>query len=275
VTPERIAFGRQIYDFFTARGLPPHQAAAIAGNMAWEGGGRADLVNPGDNLKNSPNSPHSVGIGQWNDRAPALIAYARSQGLDIPQGDTRDARYMQDVIRRIPLEQQLGFAWNEMQGPERRAFQRLSQGGDLRSAAEGAISYHRPAGWTWGNPAAGHGFSNRVALGQQIMGFRPPAPIDESPGDPTGTVTRTPSLTPPSASPMVASANPGVPASPTLQSAIVDAVFGRGSGAGAQQQQRSGDIPQPGKIPQAPDPRSKVDIKRLLAIVNNRSKLGV
>jgi hypothetical protein len=105
----------------------------------------------------------------------------------------------------------------------------------------------------------------------------PAKPIDESPGDPTGTVTRTPSLTPPSASPMVASANPGVPASPTLQSAIVDAVFGRGSGAGAQQpqQQKSADIPQPGKIPQAPDPRSRVDIKRLLAIVNNRSKLGV
>ena len=43
-TNSRIQFGRQVYDYFIAKGLPPHQAAAIAGNMAWEGGGKAGLL---------------------------------------------------------------------------------------------------------------------------------------------------------------------------------------------------------------------------------------
>ena len=34
-----ITTGRQIYDYFIARGLSPHQAAAYAGNMAYESGG--------------------------------------------------------------------------------------------------------------------------------------------------------------------------------------------------------------------------------------------
>jgi hypothetical protein len=273
MTPERIAFGRKIFDYFVQRGLPPHQAAAIAGNMAWEGGGRTDLVNPGDNLKNSPNSPHSVGIGQWNDRAPALIDFARRSGLDIPQGDTRDPRYMQDVIRRIPLASQLDFAWSEMQGPEKRAYDRISQGSDLRSANAGAISYHRPAGWTWGNPEAGHGFMNRLSLANSIMNTQPAKPIDESPGDPTGTVTRAPTMAPPSASPMVAQANPGTPTSPTLQSTIMDAILKRSEKP--EQQTGASDVPRATAIPQAPDPRREVDLSRLLAIVNNRSKLGV
>jgi hypothetical protein len=221
--PSRIAFGRQVYDYFIARGMKPHQAAAVAGNMAWEGGGRSDLVNPGDNWKNSPNSPHSVGIGQWNDRAPALIQFARSQGLDVPQGDTRDQRYMQDVIRRIPLETQLAFSWNEMQGPERRAYQRISEGGDLRSATAGAIGYHRPAGFTWSNPEAGHGFSNRLSLASAIMGG------GDSPAQPQGSP-----VTPVSQSPVrTASAQGNDAMLPMLAQMLGMAIPGMGTAAAA------------------------------------------
>jgi hypothetical protein len=167
----RVAFGRQIYDYFLGQGLAPHQAAAVAGNMTWEGGGRADLVNPGDNWRGSPTAPHSIGIAQWNDRSPALIAFARSQGIDIPTGDLRDAGYARSVISRIPLQTQLQFAWQEMQGPERRAFAALRGATDLRGATAGAIGYHRPAGFTWANPYAGHGFSGRLGLAQQIQGY--------------------------------------------------------------------------------------------------------
>ena len=166
---DRLALGRQIYDYFVGKGLAPHQAAAIAGNMAWEGGGRIDLVNPGDNIKNSPRSPHSVGVGQWNDRLPALVDYARKSGINLPDGDLRDAGYVRDVARQLPLNTQLDFAWNEMQGPERRAYEGITSGQDLRSAAAGAIGYHRPAGWTRSNPYAGHGFDNRVAIADQIL----------------------------------------------------------------------------------------------------------
>lgn len=165
----RTEIGRQIYDHFISQGLQPHQAAAIAGNMAWEGGGRTDLVNPDDNYRNSPRSPHSIGIGQWNDRAPALIAFARQQGIELPEGDMRDVGYMREVARRIPLQTQLQFAWSEMQGPEGRAYRGIRDAPDLRGATAGAISYHRPAGWSWSNPYGGHGFDGRYSLAQQIL----------------------------------------------------------------------------------------------------------
>jgi hypothetical protein len=108
----RMGVGGEVYKYFLGKGLQPHQAAAIAGNMAWEGGGKSDLVNPGDNWRNSPGSPHSVGIGQWNDRVPALIRFAREQGIDIPQGSLTNTAYAREVIRRIPLQTQLDFAWS-------------------------------------------------------------------------------------------------------------------------------------------------------------------
>lgn len=172
----RMAIGRQVYDYFVGRGLQPHQAAAVAGNMAWEGGGRADLVNPNDNRRNSPNSPHSFGIGQWNDRLPALIAFARGQGIEIPEGDLRDVGYVRSLGRLIPLQTQLAFAWDEMQGPEARAGTGVRSAEDIRGATAAAIGYHRPAGWTRGNPESGHGFADRLALAERVLadaGARP------------------------------------------------------------------------------------------------------
>lgn len=165
----RLTFGQQVYGFFKQKGLPDHQAAALAGNFAWEGGGKTDLVNPGDNWKNSPKSPHSFGIAQWNDRLPGLIDYAKRNGANIPQGDLRDVNYLKSIAPQLPLQTQLGYAWEEMQGSEKRAFDTLKGGSDLRSATAGAISYHRPAGWSWGNPMAGHGFQGRMQLADRIM----------------------------------------------------------------------------------------------------------
>lgn len=183
---DRTAIGQQIYAYFLNRGLAPHQAAAIAGNMAWEGGGRADLVNPGDNYRNSPNSPHSFGIAQWNDRLPRLIEHARTQGAEVPQGDLRDAGYVRSLGQYLPLDRQLDFAWSEMQGPEARALDAIRSGQNVRSSAAGAIGYHRPAGWTRDNPYAGHGFSDRVSLAEQILraGNQQPATVSKLPMSP-------------------------------------------------------------------------------------------
>ena len=165
----RLAIGSQIYQYFLDKGLPPYQAAAAAANMAWEGGGRANLVNPGDNYKNSPAAPHSVGVGQWNDRSRALFDYARSQGIDLPQGDMRNKAYVQDAINRIPLKTQLDFAWDEMHGPERYAFGKLTSSDNLHDANAGAIGYHRPAGYSRGNPEGGHAFNQRMQIAQDIL----------------------------------------------------------------------------------------------------------
>jgi hypothetical protein len=211
---DKLAFGRKVYDFFKKQGLNDAQAAAIAGNMAWEGGGRADLVNPGDNWRNSPYSPHSAGIAQWNDRLPNLIKYARTQGIEIPEGRLTDANYVRKAIAAIPLETQLGFAWQEMQGPEGRALAMIKAGEDLPTAARGAISYHRPAGWTWNNPAGGHGFQGRMSLAEQIMrAAQQPAPAQVAQA-PAG-VLNDASAAPPPAPPAAGAVTPPAATVPT------------------------------------------------------------
>lgn len=164
----QLDLGQKAYGFFKSKGLPDYRAAALAGNFAWESGGRTDNINPWDNKKVF-NSPHSFGIAQWNDRLPGLIDYARKSGAEIPQGDLRDVNYLKSIAPKLPLQTQLEYAWNEMQGPEKRAFDTLQGSTDLRSANAGAISYHRPAGWSWGNPMAGHGFQGRMQLADKIM----------------------------------------------------------------------------------------------------------
>lgn len=227
----RLQFGQQVYDYFLSKGLQPHQAAAIAGNMAWEGGGRIDLINPNDNLRNSPRSPHSFGVAQWNDRLPGLIAYARSQGKDIPEGDLRDVNYLRSIAPQLDTQTQLGYVWQEMQGPEGRAFRNISGAQDISGATAGAIGYHRPAGWTMANPTAGHGYSNRLALANQILAQGPGAP--PAPQPPDGMDARTynapqapnspaqPPGSPPAYSPGSVAESP-----PAAQNGLLGAIFG-------------------------------------------------
>ncbi len=228
---------RQAYAYFLEKGLPPHRAAALAGNMAWESGGRHNDVTAWDNRKVG-HAPHSIGIGQWNDRSPALVSFARQQGINLPQGDLRDVNYARTVASTVPLKTQLDFAWNEMQGSEKRAFTMVQGAGDLRTATAGGISYHRPAGWSWRNPYGGHGFNQRLAIADGIMrnygtesaAMRHPGLTHPGEEGDTGTISTTaavaaPSLVPqasprqrPSAFQTAASASPSE--MPDLQSAF-------------------------------------------------------
>ena len=178
-----ITTGRQIYDYFIARGLSPHQAAAIAGNMAHESGGNPGAVNIGDNTRRSPYAPHSFGLSQWNGpRLAGLVDYARQQGARIPQGDLRDPAYVRGLGQYLPLQTQLGYAWNEMQGPEADAYRRITAAPDLSTAVAGAVGYHRPQGYTSERPEMSLGYSGRLSLADQIMRARsqPDAPLSAS-----------------------------------------------------------------------------------------------
>lgn len=212
----RLQLGRQAYQYYLDRGLAPHQAAALAGNFAWESGGKTDNINPYDNRKMAA-APHSFGIGQWNgDRLVGLIDYARKNGADIPAGDLRDQNYIRSIAPKLPLDTQLGYAWQEMQGPEKRAFDTLKGGTDLRSANAGAISFYRPAGWSWENPTAGHGFMGRYGLADTIMRSGPKSVATEAPAAPYdmyGEAARpAPAATPaPAIAPSVVAAAPPTP----------------------------------------------------------------
>ncbi len=171
IPPERQQLGAKAMQFFMSKGLSPEQAAGLAGNFAWESGGRSNEVSANDNLKHSPNSPHSAGIGQWNDRLPALIQHARDAGIPVPHGDLRNANDVRKMISAIPLDAQLEFAWKELQGSEGRSLKRITDAKDVTGATMGAIGYHRPAGYTPNNPMGGHGFAQRLALAHKLLGL--------------------------------------------------------------------------------------------------------
>jgi len=157
------------YGFFLSKGLAPYQAAALAGNMAWESGGNPFDVTKNDNRKNSPNSPHSTGIVQWNDRLPAAIDFWRKNGIDIPANlNLRDPGQVKAMIKQVPLEQQLAFAWHELETTEKRALDRVKKARNLDEATAGAIGLHRPAGFTWANPRGGHAFGQRARIARMI-----------------------------------------------------------------------------------------------------------
>lgn len=229
--PARIAFGQQVFRYFLDKGLPPHQAAAVAGNMAWEGAGRTDLVNKNDNPK-YPHAPHSYGISQWNgDRLVGLINYARAQGADIPAGSLADPNYLRAISSKLPLETQLGYVWQEMQGPERGAYNRLAGASDLRAATAGAIGYHRPAGYHPSTPEAGHGFDGRYRLADTIMRAGPgevatPAPAAPAyPDDLTKAPISVAGAPSPATVPMAPPASERPPASaPAAPASFLDAI---------------------------------------------------
>ena len=191
----RLSLGQKAYEYFVRQGLAPHQAAAFAGNVAWESGGRPDGINVGDNPR-FPAAPHSFGISQWNgDRLTRLVDYARSQGADIPAGSLADPNYLRAIAPKLPLDTQLAYAWQEMQGPEARALAGVKNAGDIRAATANAIGYYRPAGWTSATPEAGHGFANRLDLASKILAAGPGAPAPEQPYDMYGEAAR-PALAP-------------------------------------------------------------------------------
>lgn len=140
---------KEAAQFFVDRGYTPAAAAGIVGNLLQEGPLDPTLKHDGG---------IGLGISGWNrERLDALRTYAASQGK--PATDFRT---------------QLEFIDRELHGTEGATFQKLSQTKTPEDAAAAMINYFRPAGWTPGNPSAGHGFNNRVALARTVFDGSPP-----------------------------------------------------------------------------------------------------
>ena len=65
---------------------------------------------------------------------------------------------------------QLQFAWQEMQGPESRAFNALRSSTSLRGGVGGFMGFERPQGFSWGSPEQGHNFEGRLKIADQMLG---------------------------------------------------------------------------------------------------------
>lgn len=129
-------FKRRAFDFYTQMGYQPHQAAALAGNAAWESSGRTDIR--GDGGK-------ALGLFQWHpDRQDNLNKFATQYGLD-PKSEAT----------------QLQFADWELKNTESAAGNKLLAANDLKTANDAVLSYLRPSGFTPDNPMGGHGYVGR------------------------------------------------------------------------------------------------------------------
>lgn len=130
----------QIWSYFTAKGLAPHQVAGIMGNVAAESG-----FNPlarGDN-------GNAYGLFQHNDRAPQLLGSIGGVGN---LGD---------------IQAQLDFVWKELMTSEARAMERLRASTDVRGATEAFVGFERPQGYSAENPAGSMHFDRRLAAAEQ------------------------------------------------------------------------------------------------------------
>jgi hypothetical protein len=140
---------KQVFNFYTGKGLAPQAAAGLTGRFIRESGLNPNATNPNDGADGSA----SGGIGQWNgSRGIALQQFAAQNGLN--PNDMRT---------------QLEFSWQELNGPERGTLTALNGAQTPQDAATAAIGYERPAGWTRSNPTAGLGYAEGVSNANDIF----------------------------------------------------------------------------------------------------------
>lgn len=134
---------RIVFERLRAGGLSPQAAAGMVGNLGMESSFNTGARNAGDGRDGSD----SIGLAQWNSsRAQALKQFAAERGVD-----WRDPALQADFIVQ------------ELNGPEKRARAALDAAQDPQAAGAAAISYFRPAGFTWANPQGGHNADKRIA----------------------------------------------------------------------------------------------------------------
>ncbi|MCF1468498.1 hypothetical protein FS764_16445 [Agrobacterium vitis] len=125
-------------DYLVAQhGFSPAQAAAFVGHGMQESA---------FNTQASGDNGSAFGIMQWRgDRQTALRQFAAKSGRNVTD-----------------LPTQLDFAVSELKSTEKSAGDKFFASGNVQDAVSALMSYERPAGWTPGNPTAGHGYDNRL-----------------------------------------------------------------------------------------------------------------
>lgn len=140
---------RHAFNYFLDKGLAPHQAAAIVGNIAQESGGQSRAEGGG----RTAHDPYSLGYGQWNRERlhggkgyVGLIPFAEAMG-----------RHASDP------NVQLDYMWHELQGPENKALKQLLAAKDVAEATRAfGSSYERP-------DERFANYENRIAQAQTML----------------------------------------------------------------------------------------------------------
>lgn len=112
---------KKAYEFFINKGLKPHQAAGIVGNLIHESGLKTSIK--GDGGK-------AFGIAQWHpDRQKGLEALAKSLGTS-----------------KTDLNTQLEYVWQELNSTEKKALNALLNSKSVEQATSNFCQYYERPG---------------------------------------------------------------------------------------------------------------------------------
>lgn len=126
----------KVWDFFSGKGLQPHQVAGIMGNVGAESSFNPGAVNP---------SSGAFGLFQhWGSR-------------------------LNDLGGGANLDQQLAFAWKELQSSESGVLEKLLGAKDVRSATAAFAGFERAGGWSKANPEGIELWEQRLQTAQQSL----------------------------------------------------------------------------------------------------------
>ncbi|WP_434555555.1 phage tail tip lysozyme [Paracoccus denitrificans] len=133
----------QIWSFFAAKGLAPHQIAGIMGQAAAESGFNPHAV--GDNGTSFGIFQHHAGRGQG-----LLNAVGGVGGLG-------------------NVDAQLEYLWQELLTSENGALRRLLASTNVQEATIAAVGFERPQGWSAANPMGAHNFDGRLGAAEVAL----------------------------------------------------------------------------------------------------------
>ncbi|KGJ19305.1 phage tail tip lysozyme [Paracoccus sanguinis] len=133
----------EIWNFFAAKGLAPHQIAAIVGHAGAESGFNPAIA--GDN---------GNAIGLWQHNGP------RMRGL-------LDAIGGRGNLGNVTAQAE--YVWREFMGAENGAYRRLMAAPDLRAATWAMQGFERPSGYNQNVMGSGMHWEKRLAGAEQAL----------------------------------------------------------------------------------------------------------
>tara|TARA_R110000868_G_scaffold368852_1_gene631977 strand:- start:2043 stop:5867 length:3825 start_codon:yes stop_codon:yes gene_type:complete len=133
----------KVWDFFTGKGLAPHQVAGIMGNVSAESAFDPNAV--GDGGTSFGLFQHHAGRGKG-----LLGAVGGVGGL----GD---------------IQAQLEYTWQELLTGENGVLKKLMASTNVASATSAFAGFERPAGWTAANPQGSSNWLGRLAGAESAL----------------------------------------------------------------------------------------------------------
>ncbi|NEX47598.1 phage tail tip lysozyme [Pseudotabrizicola algicola] len=138
-----VGVQQQVWAFFAAKGLKPHQIAAIMGNVQAESG-----FNP-------------LAVGD-DGTSFGLFQHHKSRGAGL-----LDATGGMAGLGNVNA--QLEYVWKELLTSESGVLKKLLAAPDVQQATSAFVGFERPQGWSAANPMGAHNWAGRVGSAEAAL----------------------------------------------------------------------------------------------------------